>query len=70
MAKVGENFRPGDEVPHSGVYRVFHDPEHDKPHEVTCIYGTLFPQCSQCNYPRFMLIRPAQHVNAHEAFRG
>jgi hypothetical protein len=43
MAKIGDVFKPGQTVPHSGIYRVIHDPAHIEAHEVTYIYGKPFP---------------------------
>ena len=39
MAPIGAQFKPGDAVPHSGIYRVTHDPLHAQDHEVTCLFG-------------------------------
>jgi hypothetical protein len=41
-----EQYKPGDKVPKSGIYKVIHDPNHDEEHEVTCIIGAPFPPCS------------------------
>jgi hypothetical protein len=43
VANIGEIFKPGDTVPHSGIYLVTHDPNHAEAHEVTCVYGKKFP---------------------------
>jgi len=69
MAKIGDSFKPGEKVPHSGIYKVIHDPEHDQPHEVTCVYGKAFPPCRGCRSPKFVLVRPAQHIEANEHFK-
>ena len=55
MAPIGAQFRPGDAVPHSGIYRVAHDPTHAQEHEVTCLFGKRFPPCRGCDQPRFVL---------------
>jgi hypothetical protein len=68
MASVGDTFKPGDKVPHSGIYKVTHDPEHTQSHEVTCVYGKVFPPCRGCKHPRFILVRSAQHVDSNEHF--
>lgn len=63
-------FKPGDEVPRSGVYRAFHANEHAKPHEVTCIYSDRFPRCRSCaEGVRFVLLFGAQHVTSQEHFK-
>ena len=61
-------FKPGDEVPDSGIYKVTHD-VHSLPHEVTCVKGKIFPPCKSCRHPRFVLIRAAHHIENHEHFR-
>lgn len=42
-----ENFRTGQKVPQSGIYRVTHA-EHRLPHEVTLLKDARFPRCSKC----------------------
>jgi hypothetical protein len=37
-----ETYKPGQKVPHSGVYRVEHDSGHRISHEVTAISGRRF----------------------------
>lgn len=44
-------YKPGDEVPNSGIYKVIHDPNHAKAHEVTAIVGEHFPPCNHCGHP-------------------
>ena len=70
MASAGDEFKPGQEVPNSGIYRVVHDPAHHEPHEVTCVYGKRFPPCRDCHHPRFVLVRAAQHIESNEHFKG
>ena len=68
---MGEEYKPGDKVPRSGVYRVTHDNQHAQTHEVTCVYGKPFPPCNHCGkHPRFTLVRGAQHVDANEHFKN
>lgn len=62
-------YKPGDEVPKSGIYRVIHDPRHAEEHEVTCVYGKKFPPCRSCAHPRFILVRSAHHIETDEFFR-
>lgn len=64
---MSEEYKPGDEVPKSGIYKVTHD-EHSKPHEVTCIIGKHFPPCNTCIHPRFVLVRAAHHIENHKHF--
>ena len=63
-------FKPGEKVPKSGIYRVLHDPAHHEEHEVTCVYGKIFPTCNTKGcHPRFVAVRLAQHVESHEHFK-
>jgi hypothetical protein len=68
MAKIGDVFKPGQTVPHSGIYRMIHDPAHIEAHDVTCIYGKPFPPCRGCTHPRFTLVKAAHHIATHESF--
>lgn len=63
-------FKPGDKVESSGIYRVTHDREHAKPHEVTCVFGKPFPPCNGCAHPRFELVRAAIHISSNEHFKN
>ena len=50
-------FKPGDEVPETGIYRIDHD-SHRLMHEATLLKGERFPRCKVCkNEVRFPLIR-------------
>jgi len=70
MASIGDEFKPGQEVPHSGIYLVIHDQAHSQSHEVTCVYGKRFPPCRGCDHPRFKLVHAAIHIESHEQFKG
>lgn len=51
-------FKPGEQVPVSGVYRVEHD-SHRLMHEAALLENRLFPRCRRCNSQvRFQLVRP------------
>jgi hypothetical protein len=63
-----EEFKPGDKVPRSGIYKVTHD-GHTQPHEVTCVHGKTFPPCTTCKHPRFVAVRLAQHIDSNEHFK-
>jgi hypothetical protein len=69
MADVGDVFKPGEKVPVSGIYLVQHDPSHTQPHEVTCVYGKVFPPCGSCKSPRFKLVHAAKHIANHDLFK-
>ena len=63
-------YKPGDKVPKSGIYRVTHDRQHHEAHEVTCVMGHTFPPCNHCGqHPRFTLVRAAWHVKSHPEFK-
>lgn len=67
---MATEYKPGQKVPESGIYRVTHDKNHAKEHEVTCVKGHVFPPCKGCGqHPRFTLQRAAHHVENHELFR-
>jgi hypothetical protein len=68
---MAETYKPGDEVPRSGIYRVTHDKNHAAEHEVTVVYGKKFPPCNHCgNHPRFVLVRAAKHIDSSEHFKA
>ena len=63
-------YKPGEEVPKSGIYKVVHDTQHAEEHEVTCIIGTPFPPCNHCGHKvRFRVVRIAQHIKTHERLK-
>jgi len=50
-------FKPGQTVPHTGVYKIYHS-RHHLMHEATFIEQTRFPRCKKCtNAVRFVLSR-------------
>lgn len=50
-------YKPGDVVPASGIYRVEHE-SHRLMHEVTLLAENVFPRCRECNAAvRFELVR-------------
>ncbi len=52
-------YKPGQIVPRTGIYKVFHD-QHRLMHEATLIEQTRFPTCKRCKaMVRFVLARPA-----------
>ena len=60
---MGEEYRPGQIVPQSGIYTITHDPMHAVPHEVTAIKGRQFPTCRRCKGITFKLTHAAKHVS-------
>ncbi|MGA2426379.1 MAG: hypothetical protein ABSG07_20450 [Terriglobales bacterium] len=70
MAEIGELFKPGDKVPHSGIYDVIHDPVHTQRHQVTCVFDDTFPPCNHCGgHVRFRLAVKALHITHHDDFK-
>jgi hypothetical protein len=70
-AARGDVFKPGDECPRSGIYRVVHGPYHAWEHDVTVIYGKHFPPCDHCgDQVRFVFERGAQHIEHNKHFKG
>lgn len=68
---LAKTYKPGDEVERSGIYRVTHDPEHAKEHEVTVVFGKRFPPCNRCgNHPKFKAVRLAQHIEQNDHFKS
>ena len=64
---MAQQFKPGQIVPESGIYRIVHDPQHaDMPHEVTTIKGRRFPTCRHCKGVAFELAHAAKHVGEVE----
>ncbi len=67
---MADQYKPGEKVPKSGIYRVVHDQEHDVSHEVTCVLGEPFPPCNGCGHGvRFTLVRAASHIKNHRLFK-
>lgn len=63
-----QQFRPGEDVPKSGIYKVSHSGHHHD-HEVTCLSGERFPDCHQCgDRVRFSLLIAAHAVQRHTHF--
>ncbi|MGE5325281.1 MAG: hypothetical protein ACM3SW_20605 [Actinomycetota bacterium] len=55
-------FKPGEEVPESGVYTVRHH-LHRENHSATIFRGERFPACSRCGAAvRFVLARRAGRI--------
>jgi hypothetical protein len=60
---MAEEFKPGQILPASGVYRITHDTAHtDASREVTVIKGRRFPTCRHCKGITFELVHAAKHV--------
>lgn len=62
MQKAEKQFRCGDKIPESGIYRVVHR-NHRLPHEVTLLREQLFPRCAKCeDSVYFELVRSAPDI--------
>jgi len=69
-----ELFNPGETVPKTGIYEVFHDNldghEHAPRHWVTASQGMVFPRCRVCHeHVKFRLLPAADPLDAHDYFR-
>ena len=65
-------YKPGDVVPKSGVYRFVHDPDHAhaEPEEINAVQGELFPTCRDCREGRLTLVDNAFNVAGIEQFQS
>jgi len=62
MSKKTEQFRCGEKILESGIYRVYHG-NHRLPHEVTLLRDQLFPRCVKCDHSvYFELVRSAPDI--------
>ncbi len=62
MPKETKQFRCGDKIVESGIYRVFHR-NHRLAHEVTLLRDQLFPKCVKCeDSVYFELVRSAPDI--------
>jgi hypothetical protein len=62
ILKNAKQFRCGDKILESGIYRVYHG-NHRLPHEVTLLRDQLFPKCVKCeNSVYFELVRSAPNI--------
>ena len=52
---MAQEFKSGEIVPQSGIYRITHDPAHMEVHEVTALKGHRFPTSRHCKSLRFEL---------------
>ena len=68
MPAGGKQFRCGEKISESGIYRVVHD-KHRLPHEVTLLCGEQFPKCMKCEaLVYFELVRSVSEA-ALEGFK-
>jgi hypothetical protein len=62
MSKNMNQFRCGDKILESGIYRVYHK-GHRLAHEVTLLRDQLFPKCMKCeDSVYFELVRSAPDI--------
>ncbi len=62
MPEEKKQFRCGEKILESGIYRVVHE-KHRLPHEVTLLSGQLFPRCMKCEgLVYFELVRSAPDI--------
>jgi hypothetical protein len=63
-----KTYRAGEQVPNTGLYRVFHY-QHRMPHDVVVSQGSLFPPCSKCgNRVMFKLSNSADPLSEDQDF--
>ena len=66
-------YKPGDVVPKSGVYRFVHDPDRvhpqAEPDEINAVKGELFPTCRHCGKGRGKIVDNAFNVAGIEQFQ-
>jgi hypothetical protein len=61
-------FRPGDQVPTTGIYTANHD-GHRSAHEVFATEGDKFPNCRVCGERvNFALAQAASHIHKDDGF--
>ncbi|WP_408609950.1 YjzC family protein [Candidatus Korobacter versatilis] len=67
---MAQDFKPGQKVPSSGVYRVLHK-DHRKDHDATLREGEQFPTCTVCDHDvRFRLVQSANLIDRDRDFVG
>lgn len=63
MRALQEEYRPGQRVPTSGIYKVNHDSHHTEQHEITAVKGEPFPPCRGCSRDAtYTIVRAAHHL--------
>lgn len=68
--RMSAEFKPGDKVPSSGVYKVSHQ-AHREEHEATLREGEEFPTCTVCERGvRFRLVQSARLIDRDRDFVG
>ncbi len=65
-----ESYRPGDQVPESGIFRAVHSQCGQPALEVVLIAGTQFPPCPRCNGSlRYWTVCTAPYLLDDDDFR-
>ncbi len=68
---TGDVFKAGDACKRSGIYRVLHHPNHADEHEVTGVFGQIFPPCRHCgDYVCYVLEHAAIRIDSHDYFKN
>ncbi len=67
---MADEYRAREVCKQSGVYRAVHGASHAPDHDVTVIYGHIFPRCSHhgCE-PTFVLVAAGQNVTSNNWFK-
>lgn len=64
-------YKPGDTVENSGIYKVNHDKTHAQEHEVTAVKGEPFPPCRNCGKGvTYTVVRLAHHIKVHASLHS
>ena len=62
-------FRPGDEVPDTGIYEAHHA-DGEEPSSNVHLRGEMFPACPDCaQQVRYFLVRKAPYIFSDEDFQ-
>ena len=68
-SRAEQVYKPGEEVPETGVYTVIHD-QHRASHVATIFKGKCFPSCARCGLlVQFVLVRPATPIGEDSDFQ-
>lgn len=64
-----QQYKPGQTVPQSGLYKVNHGGTHPE-HEVTAVKGEPFPPSREGHGITYTLVRAAHHLKEHHLLKN
>ena len=67
---MAEQFKPGEIVKTSGIYKVVREGTTDGAFEVTCVEGEHFPPTRSGKGAHYVLTHAATHAHRHGELRG